>query len=56
MVESMDFSLVTSEKLKLKEDKSISARNKRGKREIRNLRFDVNFKNSEVRRGTFNSK
>ena len=56
MVESMGFSLVPSEKLKFEQDKCILARKKGGKRELQNLRFDVNFQDSGFRRGIFNSK
>ena len=50
MVESMDFSLVPSEKLKTQEDTSISAKKKGRVKELQNLKFNVNFKDSEFRR------
>lgn len=56
MVQNMGFCLVPSEQANLQEDRSISGRKKQEKRELRNLRFGVNFKESEYRRGTFNSK
>ena len=56
LVESMGFSLVPSENLTFDDGKSISGKIKRGKRELQNLRFDVNFKNTEFKRATFNSK
>lgn len=55
-VESMGFSLVHNENGTTNEGNGIPVRKNRGKREIRNLRFDVNFKGLEFRRGTFNSK
>ena len=55
-VESMGFSLVPKENVTTNDGKGIPVREKRGKRELRNLRFDVNFKDSAFRRGTFNSK
>ena len=56
MAESLGFNLVPNEKLKFEEDKSLSSRKKGGKRELQNLRFDVKFKDLELKRGTFNSK
>ena len=56
MVQNMGFCLVPYEKVKFQEEKRITVEKKGEKRELRNLRFDVNFKESEFKRGTFNSK
>ena len=56
LAESLGFNLVPEEKLNFEEATSLPVRKKGGKREIQNLRFDVKFKDSELRRGTFNSK
>ena len=56
IVESMGFSMVLNENITTNEGNGIPIKKKRGKRELRNLRFDVNFKDSEFKRGTFNSK
>ena len=55
MVESMGLNLVPTENLKNKE-LSISARKNGRERELQNLKFSVNFKDSEFKRATFNSK
>ena len=55
MVESMGLSLVPTEKLN-NQDLSISARKKGRVRELQNLKFNVKFKDSDFRRGIFNSK
>ena len=56
MAQNMGFCLVPCEKLKLQKEKTTSVRKHGEKRELRNLRFDINFKGSEFKRGTFNSK
>ena len=56
MVKSMGLTLVPKEKITKEEEESKSVRKNRGKRELRNLSFDVHFKDSKFRRGTFNSK
>ena len=56
MVHNMGFSLVPTEKVKPHEEKSPSDRKKGEQKVLRNLRFDVNFKELDFRRGTFNSK
>ena len=56
MAQNMGFCLVPFEKSEFQEGKSLSVRRKGEKKELRNLRFGVNFKESEFRRGTFNSK
>ena len=55
MVESMGLSLVPRETMKNTEA-SFSVRKNGRVRELQNLEFNVNFKNSEFRRGTYNSK
>ena len=55
MVESMGLSLVPTDLMKNTE-LSFSARKNGRVRELQNLEFNVNFKNSEFKMGTFNSK
>ena len=56
LAQNMGFSLVPCDELRLQEGRSTSVKRKGGKREIKNLRFDVNYKDSAFRRETFNSK
>ena len=56
MVETMGLTLVPNENLTTEERKNKLVRNNKGKGELRNLSFDVHFKDSKFRRGTFNSK
>ena len=49
IAKSLGFSLIPNEKLKCEEVKSLSVRKKGGKKELQNLRFDVKFKDSELR-------
>ena len=52
IAENLGFRLVP----KCKEVNSLSTRKKGGKRELQNLKFEVKFKDSELTRGTYNSK
>ena len=56
MIENMGLSLVPIENFTTKEGKNKVVRKNKGKRELRNLSFNVHFNDSKFRRDTFNSK
>ena len=56
LVDNMGLTLVPNENFSTEEGKNIAVRKIKGKRELRNLSFNVHFKDSKFRRVTFNSK